>query len=60
MSVECTWSEEEKEKLYEISRMQQEDIENIKGEVEKLMSKSGHVQPPTQPPVHPSNLTAIF
>ena len=59
MAAESPWSEEEREKLQEISRMQVEDIETIRADIERLMSKSGHVQPPSQPPVRP-NLTAIF
>ena len=52
---DCYMSEEEHQKLLEIVRLQELDIENVKGEIRLLQHKGGHILPPTQPPAPPSN-----
>lgn len=47
-------SEEEYQKLLEIVRLQSLDIENLRGEIELLQKKGGHILPPTQPPAPPT------
>ena len=47
---ESYMSDEEREKLLEIVRLQALDIETVKGEIKLLQHKGGHILPPTQPP----------
>lgn len=52
---DCYLTEEEHQKLLEIVRLQSLDIATVRGEIQLLQYKGGHILPPTQPPAPPQN-----